>query len=74
MASKLKGYRFVRGSSPSKKIPGQMVEWIRWDFIFQTVDGGEIAVSAFPKNAGMLARLIGREDSEIIDQSELPRN
>lgn len=74
MATKLKGYRFVRGSSPSKKDSHVMVDWIRWDFIFATVDGGEEVVSCFPRNAGMLARLIGREDSEIINREDLPQN
>ena len=74
MATKLKGYRFVRGSSPSKKYQGKLVDWIRWDFIFATVDGGEEVVSCFPRNAGMLARLIGRDDSEIVDREDLPEN
>lgn len=62
MATKLTKYGFVEGTTNKN---GRTYNWLRFDFTFETVDGSEYTVSAFPRNTQLVARLIGLEDKEI---------
>ena len=63
MATKLKKYGFTEGKTQKN---GVVYDWLRFDFVFQTIDGQELTVSAFPRNSKMIARLIGLDESEIV--------
>lgn len=68
MATKLIKYGFVDGVTNKN---GRSINWLRFDFTFQTVDGNEYTVSAFPRNTALVARLIGLEDKEIQHDSKI---
>lgn len=68
MATKLIKYGFVEGVTNKN---GRQYNWLRFDFTFQTVDGQEYTVSAFPRNTQLVSRLIGLEDKEIVHDTTI---
>ena len=66
--SKLTKYCVRQGKTEKN---GTIYPWTSFEFYFQGLDGKEVKVCAFPKNSGMLVRLLGFTDDEIIVENEI---